>query len=467
MDPGIKMVRKNEEMIQLFFLCLYFASATEEKEDVFELFEERMTYGYREAESGNIKDAIRKFREAIPLARDDNRRESHARASLGRALTAIGSYQEALIELDQARISDPTNSDAAFRKGEVLHHMERYNEAVVELESAAVLIHPKRSADVHLLLASSIRGLCGSDDTEEGYLRASNVECLDRAIRQAELATKADPSRTDAYHLLGFLQSALGYFSKALRHLKRANRMLSPRRDVLLVRDLAHASRGHGDTREAIKYYHIYLSLRPDDHAISWELGSLYAQRNQLIQAQRYMSRALQMGNLSSVRDWNERVSNCSTTARIDVPPKSSRGVSPFRLDIFGRMEECDVMHVDPEHRDIARQDFTKARARGRPFIVRRHNKIVRSENNSPKLKTILDIAGDSIVPVSHMYTNGRVALVRRPDFASSSLSSSWQSQLAKDEFDRSVIFKPPRSFGRLRDAIRYISIVSTSFVRS
>ena len=199
--------------------------------------------GYELARHGEFDKAAQYFEEALS---SNNPSQYDIRLALGRIYSAQSREMEALTMFSQNIEHTPNRPESYFRRGQLFASRNDHRSAITDfLQSIRRYDEEEDAVDVYLELASSTRTLC--DQSVEFH------HCIEKAVHFARHATELNPTRADAFHLLGYLESSsdprLG-----LQHLQIAKSLSNTQTSMILLEDLARVSIRTGNMNQAVSY---------------------------------------------------------------------------------------------------------------------------------------------------------------------------------------------------------------------
>jgi len=150
--------------------------------------------------TGNVEQAIKKYRETIRLRPD----YAEAHQLLGAALVEQGRFEEACKHFREVQRINPDDAHAHHMVGAVLSELGRYDEALVHYREAARLKPDDANTHYNLAFALTRLGKCKE------------------AIAHYARAIKLDPDDAAAHSNLGKLLLAEGRRDDAIDHLRKA-----------------------------------------------------------------------------------------------------------------------------------------------------------------------------------------------------------------------------------------------------
>jgi Flp pilus assembly protein TadD len=202
---------------------------------------------------GYWHDSERLFRHALAVTRDN----WLAHHSLGHALLAQGSEDEAIVEY-QAAVALQPRPEIRFILGETLSKRRRYEEAVEQFSELLKATPGKVGALVQIGIARALQG-----KTEEA------VQALSEALR-------IDPADAGAHNSLGNILAQKGRHEEAVKQFEEAVR-LNPNH-AGAHNNLAISCKKLGRMDEAIAQYREALRLEPDSlqglNNLAWTLAA-------------------------------------------------------------------------------------------------------------------------------------------------------------------------------------------------
>jgi tetratricopeptide (TPR) repeat protein/transglutaminase-like putative cysteine protease len=240
--------------------------------------------GYLQMELHQIDEGLRAFRKEIEVNPSDPR----AYKGLGFALMAMNRNEEAIQVWQDLRKVDPKDRDAPANLGALLVRLKKYSEAVPVLQSAAEL-NPK-SPHMNLALGSAYLETGESEQALVAYQKAADLDPapntwnaiayslaeknqkLSEALRYAEMAVKAQESRTDILWLerlemsdlripglLGAIWDTVGWVHFRLGNLDKAEKYIAAAwnlsQDAIEADHLGQIYEKQGKKQVAIRAY--------------------------------------------------------------------------------------------------------------------------------------------------------------------------------------------------------------------
>jgi len=232
--------------------------------------------GVARGDVGDLQGAEEPLRHAVALRPD--RGVLHAR--LGAVLLSRGEDEEAAAELRRATEQRPDLPRAWRALGQALVRLERSDEALAALAHADALAPGDPETAFQQAEAHRVAG-------DETAFEASLAEFESRRAARKERDRETDEIDTQLREVVSLLSS--GDCAKAepmLRELlARPPVAAEGHQATRILADLARCRKAAGDLDEAQRLLERARVRRPESFLINFELGSLLAQRGQVVQA--------------------------------------------------------------------------------------------------------------------------------------------------------------------------------------
>ena len=236
---------------------------------------------------------------------------------------------------------------------------------------------------------------------------------MKKAVEFAEHATVLDPTRVDAFHLLGYLLVLSNDPHRGLGMLEKAKLMNNLGASVILLEDLAKASIRTGNLNQSVLYVEEAFENGSRNMELKFSLASALANAGRVREASPYMRAALLIGHESGRSEW-------TAMANFADPPTQKDD----------EQQQCVVLNHDfylhPDVKscsEISTFESTSFIENQIPF------KMNLSSSSLPSLSELLNEYGHVTLPVSHIHPNGRSTIVQND-----------------------VVIKPATTFARLQD---------------
>ena len=237
--------------------------------------------------------------------------------------------------------------------------------------------------------------------------------CMKKAVEFAEHATVLNPTRVDAFHLLGYLLVLSNDPHRGLGILEKAKLMNNLGASVILLEDLAKASIRTGNLNQSVLYVEEAFENGSRNMELKFSLASALANAGRVREASPYMRAALSRGHESGRSEW-------TAMANFADPPTQKDD----------EQQQCVVLNHDfylhPDVKscsEISTFESTSFIENQIPF------KTNLSSSSLPSLSELLNEYGNVTLPVSHIHPNGRSTIVQND-----------------------VVIKPATTFARLQD---------------
>ncbi|MFL6332565.1 MAG: tetratricopeptide repeat protein [Pyrinomonadaceae bacterium] len=262
-------------------------------------------------QSGDLEGAIREYQSILA----SNPGRADVRSNLGAAYSRLGRYEDAINQYKQALASDAGNQAIRFNLSLAYYKAAWFAEAAAELArfvAAAPADLPERLNAVLLLADCQVRlgeykkaiellSPYEKDGPETPHGRAvayllGNALIGDGQLERGQLVINSvfrDEDSAEARLLIGSLMLLMDDGQGAVRELSRAVE-LNPKLPTV------HAWYGRalmrmGDSEKARAAFGAELADNPNDFDANLFTGTLLRQDKQLEEAQRYLSRAVQL----------------------------------------------------------------------------------------------------------------------------------------------------------------------------
>ena len=330
----------------------------------------RLEIGYEFARRGKFKEAAEIFE-----AEADSSYEG--RVALARTYINLGRFEEGLAMFERNIKDMPNRPESYFRRGEVYALRGDHKSAIVDFMKSIRRRNEDSmdAVDAYLSIASSTHALC--DESLK-----NKTSCIQHAVKFAERATELNPSRSDAFHLLGFLLVTYNPHL-AYEYLKRAQLLSTTTTEhVLLLEDLARATIRMKDLNQSIDYVKQAFRHGSQNVALKFSLASELANAGYLKEASPLMKSALVSD--ASVKKWTRMKGEQNYSSGQCV-------ISRHDFYLHPQVKPCSAV--------VELSDSTKI-----PF----KSKVSRDLN----FPSVYKLNKDIVFPVSHMYASGRAALV-------------------------------------------------------
>ena len=235
-------------------------------------------------ESGNIESAFENFEIAVEIDPDnctmcgdiisycngilsDSSRNALALSCRGSAYRALGDYDRALKDLQDAIEYAPGLASARYQKGRILADLGNSNESIRELD-LAICLYPTRSAYYfHRGRTHYANGNVQSalEDFETAIgLDPDNDIMIDLILQSCNDVIESDPLNAMAYVCRGNACRVMGDTQRAINDLKQALKLESASPKAYLYIALAYTARG--DYGRAIESCGTYIELEQYDY---------------------------------------------------------------------------------------------------------------------------------------------------------------------------------------------------------
>ena len=243
--------------------------------------------------------------------------------------------------------------------------------------------------------------------------------CMKKAVEFAEHATVLNPTRVDAFHLLGYLLVLSNDPNRGLGILQKAKSMSNNNlgASVILLEDLAKASIRTGNLNQSVLYVEEAFENGSRNMALKFSLASALANAGRVKEAFPHMQAALSREHdITGQSQWSAMANFSGTSTGQDDEEQQQQCVV-LNHDFY--------LHPDVKScSEISTFESTSFIENQTPF------KTNLSSSSFPSLSELLNKYGDVPLPVSHIHPNGRSTIVQNDD----------------------AVRKPATTFARLKD---------------
>lgn len=259
----------------------YLEDAVEEFLQAIELFPEysavHLKLGWVYYQMGDYDKAALEFNTIIDGAEDENYLLS-AHYSLANTFMAQNLMEEAYEEFLQVIKLDPEFADAYFHLGVICSKLEMYEKAIDYLNKSMEK-NSKLKEQTHIYLALSY----------------ANLKKFDEALKESDIALKAEPNDPEVHNILGSIYSYMRKWDDAINHFKKAVSLNVNSAKTSF--NLAVAHENNEDYENAVKYYKNTISIDQKFLEAYTNLGWLYMDNDKNDEALVLFERAIELKN--------------------------------------------------------------------------------------------------------------------------------------------------------------------------